>query len=405
MPRDDLQSTYRGLVRATRESGREASRATREFATFHSHLTSLRKGVSRLGDGVGKLLIAGAAAAKAAETALAAERKRVSASGAPSERLNEGAGISEALLGTGAEVLGKASEVLEGLGQAFGVLKGKVEEFGRSAEQSVGKIGEEIVRVFTGDALSNAVSEGLGKMSEALTDLIFKGKAGLDEFGQLARGIGEQIAGDLIGEVLSNASVKGFEEASAALRDFLSKGKAGLDEIGQFAQRIGLQIARALIQQNVVNPLVQGAQNFIRGIINPSLPADPTSSSVNGWYEHSGGVVGKDRAPSAYFRPSVFSGAPRLHAGGVVGDIRPDEVPIIARRGEGVFTPEQMRALAPAGGVQINFENRGTPQREVSRDAQFDGRGWVINVVTEDIDEGGSVFRAITRTTGARGAV
>ena len=38
--------------------------------------------------------------------------------------------------------------------------------------------------------------------------------------------------------------------------------------------------------------------------------------------------------------------AERYHAGGVIGD----EVPITARKGEGVFTPEQMKAMGAAMG-------------------------------------------------------
>ncbi|MCW2573552.1 MAG: phage-related tail protein [Frankiales bacterium] len=73
---------------------------------------------------------------------------------------------------------------------------------------------------------------------------------------------------------------------------------------------------------------------------------------------HTGGTVGSLTA----FRsasPSMFAGAPRFHTGGLVGD----EMPIIAKRGEGVFTREQMAALAPAGSsggvtIQININAR-----------------------------------------------
>lgn len=44
---------------------------------------------------------------------------------------------------------------------------------------------------------------------------------------------------------------------------------------------------------------------------------------------------------------SVFNGAPRFHWAGSCGD----EIPIIGKRGEGVFTKEQMANMAPVGGM------------------------------------------------------
>jgi TP901 family phage tail tape measure protein/lambda family phage tail tape measure protein len=70
--------------------------------------------------------------------------------------------------------------------------------------------------------------------------------------------------------------------------------------------------------------------------------------------EHTGGIVGLEASGYSLVHPSVFHGAPRFHGGGLVGDERP----IIARKGEGVFTPEQMRALSPARGgdtIQISI--------------------------------------------------
>ena len=54
---------------------------------------------------------------------------------------------------------------------------------------------------------------------------------------------------------------------------------------------------------------------------------------------HRGGVVGEGGTPRAT-DPSIFAGAPRFHAGGMIG-LGPDEVPIIAQRGERVMTAQQ----------------------------------------------------------------
>lgn len=53
---------------------------------------------------------------------------------------------------------------------------------------------------------------------------------------------------------------------------------------------------------------------------------------------HTGGIVGETSRPGRMVSAGLFAGAPRFHTGGLVAG----EVPIIARKGEAVFTPEQM---------------------------------------------------------------
>lgn len=62
---------------------------------------------------------------------------------------------------------------------------------------------------------------------------------------------------------------------------------------------------------------------------------------------HTGGIVGST-PPRARLAPlGLFANAPKFHGGGIVGGpkLLPSEVPIIAKKGEGVFTPEQMEAM------------------------------------------------------------
>lgn len=61
---------------------------------------------------------------------------------------------------------------------------------------------------------------------------------------------------------------------------------------------------------------------------------------------HTGGVAGVQAAQYRLTDVSVFNHAPRYHT----GTLAAGEVPAILKRGEGVFTKEQMRNLAPASG-------------------------------------------------------
>lgn len=71
----------------------------------------------------------------------------------------------------------------------------------------------------------------------------------------------------------------------------------------------------------------------------------------SGAVHHSGGLVG-NRGLTRSVSALAFLGAPKFHTGGIVGGgLLPSEVPIIAQKGEGVFTPDQMRAM---GGFQQN---------------------------------------------------
>jgi hypothetical protein len=58
---------------------------------------------------------------------------------------------------------------------------------------------------------------------------------------------------------------------------------------------------------------------------------------------HEGGVVGERAPATRYAEVAVFEHAPRYHGGGFAGSgLLPDEVPIIARRGELVVPPERV---------------------------------------------------------------
>lgn len=71
---------------------------------------------------------------------------------------------------------------------------------------------------------------------------------------------------------------------------------------------------------------------------------------------HTGGVIGQSSLTKKMISPDVFANAARMHTGGIVQDrLGPGEVPIIAKKNEGVFTPEQMQAMGGFGGASISI--------------------------------------------------
>jgi len=63
-------------------------------------------------------------------------------------------------------------------------------------------------------------------------------------------------------------------------------------------------------------------------------------ASVGAVMVHKGGVIGSEGISSRVAPASAWNSAPRYHTG-----FAPDEYPAILQRGEGVFTPGQMKAL------------------------------------------------------------
>ena len=117
-------------------------------------------------------------------------------------------------------------------------------------------------------------------------------------------------------------------------------------------------------------------------------------------FAHGGGVIGRDAFPARMVDPAVFDGASRYHRGGLVGG----EVPVVARSGEGVFTPGQMRNLAPVSdarptvNVAVNVRNTA-PGTRASADVRRESGGDLsLDIVIEQVE--GGMARHIGRGEG-----
>lgn len=98
--------------------------------------------------------------------------------------------------------------------------------------------------------------------------------------------------------------------------------------------------------------------------------------------------------------PSVFENAPRFHTGGLVGG----EIPIIAKKGETVFTPGQMKALGaelnskPPVYVNVNVVNKASGTRTTANPTRDMNGNVNLDIIVEQIE--GAIGKNISKGEG-----
>ncbi len=182
---------------------------------------------------------------------------------------------------------------------------------------------------------------------------------------------------------------KGMEDA---LVSFVQTGKL---DFKSFANSIISDLIRMQIQTAITKPLAGALSSFVGGLFGGGgTAATPTATA------HTGGVIGVDSLSMRSIHPAVFADAPRFHSGGVVGN----EVPIIAQRGETVFTPGQMKMLGGAlqskSGVSVSVNvTNNVSNAQASADVSRDGAGNMdLNIVIEEIEN--KMARNVSRGEG-----
>lgn len=173
---------------------------------------------------------------------------------------------------------------------------------------------------------------------------------------------------DEIGDFASlaeNAVKNAFSGMEAALASFVTTGKINFSD---FADAVVSDLSRIAIRQAITQPLMEG----IGGFLGFSMA-------------HGGGIIGADNLAAKSASPLVFANAPRFHSGGIVGD----EVPIIVKRGEGVFTREQMKALGDNGtnvNISVNVVNKSAGAKATAASHRDVDGNVSIDVIVEQIE-------------------
>ena len=179
---------------------------------------------------------------------------------------------------------------------------------------------------------------------------------------------------------LVTSAFKGMEDA---LVSFVTTGKLDFKSL---ADSIIADLVRIQIRQSITQPLANALGSIDFGSFFGAA--------------HTGGVIGGDVLASRHVNPAVFTGAHKFHSGGVIGN----EVPIIAKRGETVFTPGQMRLLgAGLSGrepvkVEVNVHNNAAGVQARTETSPLPGGGSRLDIIVEQIE--GQMTRNVARGEG-----
>ncbi len=178
-------------------------------------------------------------------------------------------------------------------------------------------------------------------------------------------------------ESLVKSSFKSMEDT---LTNFVMTGKANF---GDFVNSVVEGMVRMAMQYAVIKPIMGGVMAYF-GV--------PTA--------HTGGVIGTDTLSTKVISPSVFENAPRFHTGGLVGG----EVPIIAQKGETVFTPGQMKALGaelnskPPVYVNVNVVNKASGAKATANPTRDLNGNVNLDIIVEQIE--GAIGKNISKGEG-----
>ena len=195
------------------------------------------------------------------------------------------------------------------------------------------------------EALARAVGdkEALARIEELKTGIIsFK-----DTTSEAARAIEQDLRGSFSNAI--NAILEGTSSGGDILKNLWKDIMGSINR--QVSQDLG-DMAVDFFKSFASQGASAGAAGSTGGAASGGGIFAQAASWLAGFF-HTGGIVGQEGRRASV--PSVaFARAPRMHEGGVAGamKLRPDEVPAILQKGEGVFTKEQMKNMG--GNTNVN---------------------------------------------------
>ncbi|KZK92565.1 MULTISPECIES: phage tail tape measure C-terminal domain-containing protein [unclassified Pseudovibrio] len=217
-----------------------------------------------------------------------------------------------------------------------------------------------------------------------------------------------------IGQNFNQAMTGWLDSSVDALANFITTGKADFSGLINSMIKDITKLALKWTMSKVMSGLGgdKGASSGKAATAKTGSKGVPIPTPKPFPLAHTGGIIGASNLVRRSINPAAFVGAPRFHTGGIIKGLGlgPGEVPIIAKKGEGVFTPEQMKALGGVANsnvsqlnpVSINNEitvngSGGTPEqnqdlaKKMSRELESSMRQTVIKELRNQQRPGGII--------------
>ncbi len=231
-----------------------------------------------------------------------------------------------------ADILRERIEFLRSMGDLSGVEKVSAELDGVNV-----KIQSSIdLLVAFYEGLTPDERNALGVTADAVDNIIDKLKVLRDRSREWGRVMG--VSTKDIAQSLSSGMASSFNNFIRKVAEGKNVFKALGEGVREFAANFILSIAQMIIQL-----LAYAAAMSILRALRAPVPA-----STGAGVFHGGGIAGQAGGVRRLVDPAMFAGAARMHSGGVVG-FKPNEVPIIAERGEEILTRADVRHRANGG--------------------------------------------------------
>lgn len=159
-----------------------------------------------------------------------------------------------------------------------------------------------------------------------------------------------------VGSEAADSIASNFTNAFMSMADGT---KSPEQAVADMSRAIVADLMRILIEEMIVKQIMSAIGGFGMGVGSGGLSSSAIDGSATFSAPFSGvGSAGVGVAHSG----GIIGNLPRYHSGGILGD----EMPIVGRKGEGVFTPDQMKALGErggSGGTNVHVVNISDPRQ------------------------------------------
>ncbi len=211
----------------------------------------------------------------------------------------------------------------------------------------------------------------------------------------------------------TNKQLKESADAIASLREPLNQAARESDkhrraiEKQNSAQKIASSSINSLEKslfslatgsKSASQSIASFGQSFLSGLLKQTLKASITNPLRQLFsVAHSGGIVGESRRAA-----SLNSALPIYHSGGIAG-LRPDDVPLIAKRGEEIITqddPRHRANAAPQIAMQVTInssESEASQMHEQNNAIALAVRQGAIAAIQQQVARGGNFARSVGR--------